>query len=101
MKCLTLFLCMSINLSLITLNCNGLHDSGKWLLLFCDILHLNANIITLQETYLMHDQLFTFSLGAPKYSWIFSNGTSNSAGVTIGLKKSVGIDIVSSECVSG
>ncbi len=100
MRCLTLFLCMSINISLITLNCNGLHDSGKWSILFCDILHLNADIIALQETHLMHDQLFAFSLGAPKYSWIFSNGTSNSAGVGIGLKKSVGINIVLSECVS-
>ena len=30
----------------------------------------------------------------------FSNGMSNSTGVAIGLKKSVGIEVMSSKCVS-
>ncbi len=51
--------------------------------------------------HLTYDKLFAFSLGAPKYSWIFSEGTSNSAVVAVGLKKSVSIEVKSSKCVNG
>ena len=37
----------------------------------------------------------------PNILGFFSNGTSNSAGVAIGLNKSVGIEVMSSKCVSG
>lgn len=48
-------------------------------------------MIALQETHLMDDQLFSFRLSAPKYTWFFSTGSSNLTGVAVRVLHSTDI----------
>ncbi len=47
--------------------------------------------------HLTEDQFFSFRLGAPKYEWFFSTGSSNSARVTVGILR---CDAVQAKSVS-
>ncbi len=76
-------------LTVITLNINGLHDYKKWSELWKHL--LRSDVICLQEIHLVPKQLFAFKLHAQAYDWFFSLGMSNSAGVVVGVKHSVGV----------
>ncbi len=52
-------------LPLKTLNVNGIHSSDQWSELWNEI--PKCDIITLQETYLVQAQEYTFSLHTPGY----------------------------------
>lgn len=76
-------------LSAITLNVNGLHDPKKWAEFWQFV--PCVDILYLQEIHLVCDQLFAFQLYAQGYDWFFSLGTSNSAGVCIGVRHTLGV----------
>ncbi len=76
-------------LTVVTLNANGLHDTGKWQTLWQEIPH--ADVICLQEMYLTSQQEHAFCLHAPVYDFFFEHGTSNSAGVLIAVKHNKGV----------
>ncbi len=76
-------------LSMVTLNVNGLHDHLK-----CPELKKilpNSDVICLQETHLTEQQEYAFKLHFQSYNWFFAHGTSNSAGIAVGVHHSVGL----------
>ncbi len=72
-----------IMLTLLTLNCNSLHDSLKWPLLWQNICPYNPDIVALQESHLEPQQEYAFSICNPSYECFFAYGTSQSGGVLI------------------
>ncbi len=76
-------------LSLVTLNVNGLHDHLKWPEL--KKILPNSDVICLQETHLIEQQEYTFKLHFQSYDWFFAHGTSNSAGIAVGVCHSAGL----------
>ncbi len=96
---ISLFMLMMAALSMVTLNVNGIHDPHKW----PDLKSMlpNSDIICLQETHLTKQQEFAFQLHTQSYDWFFSHGTSNLAGVAMGVHRHAGITGIISGEVSG
>ena len=82
--------CMA--LIVITLNTNGLHNSSKQSDFWRET--LKSDIICVQETHLTPDQEYSFKINAQSYDFIFSHGTSNSAGVFIAIHRNTGVMVV-------
>ncbi len=78
--------------SVITHNTNGLHDPLKWAEMWQNL--PRCNVICLQEIHLTTDQLYVFRLYYQGYTWHFSLGTSNSAGVSIAVKNTLNVGVV-------
>ncbi len=81
-----------IALTVLTLNLNGVHNTAKWEKIWNEVPKLD--IICFQETHLVSNQLFTFQLYAQSYDWWHSCGTSASAGLSVAVKHSTGVNIV-------
>ena len=76
-------------LTLLMINANSLHDDHKWQDFWFEIPRLD--IICIQQTHLDCTQELSFGLHAQAYDLFYSHGTTNSAGVLIAVKWSVGV----------
>ena len=76
-------------LTLVTLNANGLHDSDKWLDLWLKI--PKHDIICLQETHLEQWQEYSFTKFAQSFDFFFSHSTTNSGGICVAIRHSLGV----------
>ena len=74
--------------SIVTLNVNGLHDPVKWKALWSEL--PQCDVICLQEMHVTPNQVYAFQLHCQSYDWIFSFGSSNSAGVGVAIKRNLG-----------
>ncbi len=81
--CLTLLMLFSIA----SLNVNGINDDSKWAGIFNTILSYPPQVLFLQETHLTVNQEYLFWRCLPAYDVWFENGTSQSAGVLIAIKR--------------
>ena len=93
--------CHLLMFSLLTLNVNGIHDSKKWPKVWQFLKYQCADIFCLQETHLQSNQEYAFGLYGQNYELFFSHGSSNSAGVLIGVCQNKGITNLSAQCVDG
>ncbi len=89
--------CMA--LTVITLNGNRLHNSGKWSDFWRET--PKSEIICVQETHLTPDQEYSFKINAQSYDFIFSHETSNSAGVFTVIHRNTGVMVVKSGEIPG
>ena len=78
-------------LMVLTLNVSGVHDPQKWSDIWSAL--PRSDIICLQETHLTQEQEYAFQLHAQSYSYWYSHGLFNSAGVCVCMCRSVGVNI--------
>ena len=81
--CLTLLMLFLIA----SLNVNSINDDSKWAGIFNTILSYPPQVLFLQETHLTVNQEYLFWRCLPAYDIWFENGTSQSVGVLIAIKR--------------
>ena len=78
-------ICLWMVLTCFSLNCNGLHDLGKWPQVWCLALTSGADVITFQETHLTKDQERSFGLFAQGFDKFYSHGSTQSGGILVAV----------------
>ena len=71
------------------LNCNRLHDSGKWPLVWCLALSSGADVIMFQETHLTVEQECSFGMFAQAFDKFYAHGTSQSGGIMVAVRRAL------------
>ncbi len=82
-----LYLTLLMLFSIASLNINGINNDSKWAGIFNTILSYPLLILFLQETHLTVNQEYLFWRCLLAYDVWFENGTSQSAGVLIAIKR--------------
>ncbi len=84
-----------------SLNCNGLQDSTKWLVIWCLALTLGADVIIFQETHLTTRQERSFGMFAQGFDKFYTHETSQLGGVLMAVHRSLGLALSVVNCDNG